>query len=163
MGDRQARAARVCGSSFCGRRKSHAASRGLTGAGSTWSPPETGAGSTWSPPETGAGSTWSPAEQGSDFSLCAFDWGFDLSKTKRKTTQPEVCATGEAIMFAEFKGCGTAMVTPFQKDLSLDEQSLRKLIRRQIAGGINFLVPCGTTGESRTFSHEERLRVGAIT
>jgi len=66
-------------------------------------------------------------------------------------------------MFAEFKGCGTAMVTPFQKDLSLDEQSLRKLIRRQIAGGINFLVPCGTTGESPTLSHEEHLRVVAIT
>ena len=66
-------------------------------------------------------------------------------------------------MFAEFKGCGTAMITPFQKDLSLDEQSLRKLIRRQIAGGINFLVPCGTTGESPTLSHEEHLRVVAIT
>ncbi len=66
-------------------------------------------------------------------------------------------------MFAEFKGCGTAMVTPFQKNLSLDEQSLRKLIRRQIAGGINFLVPCGTTGESPTLSHEEHLRVVAIT
>jgi len=66
-------------------------------------------------------------------------------------------------MFAEFKGCGTAMVTPFQKDLSLDEQSLRKLIRRQIAGGINFLVPCGTTGESPTLTHKEHLRVVAIT
>src|ERR1700681_3544858 len=66
-------------------------------------------------------------------------------------------------MPAEFKGCGTAMVTPFRKDLSLDEQSLRKLIRRQIAGGINFLVPCGTTGESPTLSHEEHLRVVAIT
>jgi 4-hydroxy-tetrahydrodipicolinate synthase len=66
-------------------------------------------------------------------------------------------------MFAEFKGCGTAMVTPFQKDLSLDEETLRKLIRRQIAGGINFLVPCGTTGESPTLSHEEHLRVVAIT
>ena len=66
-------------------------------------------------------------------------------------------------MFAEFKGCGTAMITPFQKDLSLDEQSLRKLIRRQSAGGINFLVPCGTTGESPTLSHEEHLRVVAIT
>jgi len=66
-------------------------------------------------------------------------------------------------MFADFKGCGTAMVTPFQKDLSLDEVALRKLIRRQIAGGINFLVPCGTTGESPTLSHEEHLRVVAST
>jgi 4-hydroxy-tetrahydrodipicolinate synthase len=55
------------------------------------------------------------------------------------------------------------MVTPFQKDLSLDEPALRRLIQRQIAGGINFLVPCGTTGESPTLSHEEHLRVVAIT
>src|SRR5712671_5626796 len=66
-------------------------------------------------------------------------------------------------MFAEFKGCGTAMVTPFRKDLSLDENALRRLIRRQIVAGINFLVPCGTTGESPTLSHEEHLRVVAIT
>jgi len=55
------------------------------------------------------------------------------------------------------------MVTPFRKDLSLDEDALRRLIRRQIAGGINFLVPCGTTGESPTLTHEEHLRVVAIT
>jgi len=66
-------------------------------------------------------------------------------------------------MFAEFKGCGTAMVTPFRKDLSLDEDALRRLIRRQITAGINFLVPCGTTGESPTLTHEEHLRVVAIT
>jgi len=55
------------------------------------------------------------------------------------------------------------MVTPFRKDLSLDEDALRRLIRRQIAGGINFLVPCGTTGESPTLTHKEHLRVVAIT
>ena len=55
------------------------------------------------------------------------------------------------------------MVTPFRKDLSLDEDALRRLVRRQVAGGINFLVPCGTTGESPTLSHEEHLRVIAIT
>jgi 4-hydroxy-tetrahydrodipicolinate synthase len=55
------------------------------------------------------------------------------------------------------------MVTPFRKDLSLDEDALRRLIRRQIAAGINFLVPCGTTGESPTLSPEEHLRVVAIT
>src|SRR5271170_2337663 len=66
-------------------------------------------------------------------------------------------------MFRGFAGCGTAMVTPFRKDLSLDEDALRRLIRRQIAGGINFLVPCGTTGESPTLTHEEHLRVVAIT
>ena len=66
-------------------------------------------------------------------------------------------------MFRGFAGCGTALVTPFRKDLSLDEETLRRLVRRQIAGGVNFLVPCGTTGESPTLSHEEHLRVVAIT
>jgi 4-hydroxy-tetrahydrodipicolinate synthase len=66
-------------------------------------------------------------------------------------------------MFREFTGCGTAMVTPFQNDLSLDENALRRLIRRQIVAGINFLVPCGTTGESPTLSHEEHVRIVGIT
>jgi 4-hydroxy-tetrahydrodipicolinate synthase len=62
-----------------------------------------------------------------------------------------------------FTGCGTALVTPFQPDLSLDEETLRKLVRRQVTAGINFLVPCGTTGESPTLSREEHLRVVEIT
>ena len=62
-----------------------------------------------------------------------------------------------------FTGCGTALVTPFRKDLSLDEEALRRLVRRQIDGGINFLVPCGTTGESPTLSRKEHLRVVEIT
>src|ERR1700722_6990097 len=62
-----------------------------------------------------------------------------------------------------FTGCGTAMVTPFQADGSLDEAALRKLVRRQIEEGIDFLVPCGTTGESPTLTREEHLRVVAIT
>jgi 4-hydroxy-tetrahydrodipicolinate synthase len=66
-------------------------------------------------------------------------------------------------MFRGFVGCGTAMVTPFRKDLSLDEEAMRRLVRRQISAGINFLVPCGTTGESPTLSHEEHMRVVAIT
>ena len=66
-------------------------------------------------------------------------------------------------MFRGFVGCGTALVTPFRKDLSLDEDTMRVLIRRQIKAGINFLVPCGTTGESPTLSHDEHLRVVAIT
>jgi 4-hydroxy-tetrahydrodipicolinate synthase len=66
-------------------------------------------------------------------------------------------------MFRGFVGCGTALVTPFKKDLSLDEATLRVLLRRQIKAGINFLVPCGTTGESPTLSQEEHLRVVAIT
>jgi 4-hydroxy-tetrahydrodipicolinate synthase len=55
------------------------------------------------------------------------------------------------------------MVTPFRADGSLDEATLRKLIRRQIDGGINFLVPCGTTGESPTLTHEEHCRVVELT
>jgi 4-hydroxy-tetrahydrodipicolinate synthase len=62
-----------------------------------------------------------------------------------------------------FTGCGTALVTPFRMDGSLDEPSLRALVERQIAAGINFLCPCGTTGESPTLSHAEHLRVVEIT
>lgn len=62
-----------------------------------------------------------------------------------------------------FQGCGTALVTPFQRDLTLDEARLRALVRRQIADGIHFLVPCGTTGESPTLTHAEHLRVVEIT
>jgi 4-hydroxy-tetrahydrodipicolinate synthase len=66
-------------------------------------------------------------------------------------------------MFRGFVGCGTALVTPFRKDLSLDEATLRVLVRRQIQAGVSFVVPCGTTGESPTLTHEEHLRVVAIT
>jgi 4-hydroxy-tetrahydrodipicolinate synthase len=62
-----------------------------------------------------------------------------------------------------FQGCGTAMVTPFRKNGSLDEQTLRSLVKRQIEEGINFLVPCGTSGESPTLTHKEHLRVVEIT
>jgi 4-hydroxy-tetrahydrodipicolinate synthase len=58
-----------------------------------------------------------------------------------------------------FTGTGTALVTPFRRDGSLDEPTLRALIKRQIDAGIDFLVPCGTTGESPTLNHEEHLRV----
>jgi 4-hydroxy-tetrahydrodipicolinate synthase len=66
----------------------------------------------------------------------------------------------EATMFT---GCGTALVTPFRPDGSLDEKTFRGLVRRQIDHGINFLVPCGTTGESPTLTHEEHMRVVEIT
>jgi len=62
-----------------------------------------------------------------------------------------------------FTGCGTALVTPFRKDLSLDESTLRRLLQRQIRAGIDFLVPCGTTGESPTLTRAEHLRVIEIT
>ncbi len=61
-----------------------------------------------------------------------------------------------------FTGCGTALVTPFKKDQSLDERTLRELVRRQIEAGIDFLVPCGTTGESPTLDHAEHLRIVEI-
>jgi 4-hydroxy-tetrahydrodipicolinate synthase len=68
-------------------------------------------------------------------------------------------------MFTEqmFTGCGTAMVTPFGQDGALDEAALLRLIHRQIDAGIDFLVPCGTTGESPTLSREEHLRVVELT
>ena len=62
-----------------------------------------------------------------------------------------------------FTGTGTALVTPFCGDGSLDEATLRSLVKRQIDAGIDFLVPCGTTGESPTLTHEEHLRVVEIT
>ncbi|HET9319484.1 MAG TPA: 4-hydroxy-tetrahydrodipicolinate synthase [Bryobacteraceae bacterium] len=62
-----------------------------------------------------------------------------------------------------FTGCGTALVTPFRRDLSLDEAAVRKLVRRQLQAGINFLVPCGTTGENPTLTRAEHLRVLEIT
>lgn len=62
-----------------------------------------------------------------------------------------------------FTGCGTALITPFSADGSVDEAALRKLVKRQIDAGINFLVPCGTTGESPTLTRREHVRVVEIT
>jgi 4-hydroxy-tetrahydrodipicolinate synthase len=62
-----------------------------------------------------------------------------------------------------FTGCGTALVTPFKQDQTLDEATFRQLVRRQIEQGINFLVPCGTTGESPTLTRQEHLRVVELT
>jgi 4-hydroxy-tetrahydrodipicolinate synthase len=61
-----------------------------------------------------------------------------------------------------FQGCGTALITPFSAAGKLDEKTLAKLVRRQIAAGIHFLVPVGTTGESPTISLEEHIRVVEI-
>ena len=57
------------------------------------------------------------------------------------------------------RGCGTALVTPFKDDLSIDEEALVQFVEFQISEGIDFLVPCGTTGESVTLSYEEQRRV----
>ena len=59
----------------------------------------------------------------------------------------------------QLRGCGTALVTPFRKDGALDEAALRSLVEWQVSSGIDFLVPCGTTGETPTLSESEWLRV----
>jgi 4-hydroxy-tetrahydrodipicolinate synthase len=63
----------------------------------------------------------------------------------------------------KLQGCGTALITPFRSDQSVDEERLRELVEWQIASGIGFLVPCGTTGETPTLTKEEWLRVIDIT
>ena len=63
----------------------------------------------------------------------------------------------------KLRGCGTALVTPFQSDGNIDEMALRQLVRWQVESGIDFLVPCGTTGETPTLTHEEWLRVIDLT
>src|SRR5690348_2263589 len=63
----------------------------------------------------------------------------------------------------QLRGCGTALVTPFHQDGAIDETSLRNLIAWQVDSGIDFLIPCGTTGETPTLSHDEWLRVIDIT
>jgi len=62
----------------------------------------------------------------------------------------------------KFRGTATALVTPFKADGTLDEKALRKLVGFQIAGGVEALVPVGTTGENPTLSQEEQLRVIGI-
>ena len=57
------------------------------------------------------------------------------------------------------QGCGTALVTPFKADGALDEAALRRVVAYQLREGIDFLVPCGTTGESPTLERDEYLRV----
>jgi 4-hydroxy-tetrahydrodipicolinate synthase len=57
------------------------------------------------------------------------------------------------------RGCGTALVTPFHKDGSVDDDCFRKLVERQIKNGVKLLIPCGTTGEAVTMSDEEKLHV----
>jgi len=63
----------------------------------------------------------------------------------------------------QLRGCGTALVTPFEPDRSVDENALRRLVQAQLAGNIDFLIPCGTTGESPVLTPKEHLRVVEIT
>lgn len=59
----------------------------------------------------------------------------------------------------KFQGTGTAIVTPFTPDRSLDEKALKKLVEFQIKGGVEAIIPVGTTGESPTLEYEEHFRV----
>jgi len=59
----------------------------------------------------------------------------------------------------DIRGCGTALITPFHRDGKIDKESLIRLVDFQIDNGINFLVPCGTTGESATLTIEEHITV----
>lgn len=61
-----------------------------------------------------------------------------------------------------FAGTATALITPFKNDGSIDEEGLRRLVDFQEENGVNVLVPCGSTGESATLSHEEHIRVISI-
>jgi len=63
----------------------------------------------------------------------------------------------------KLRGCGSALVTPFKSDTSVDEEALRALVAWQVESGIDFLVPCGTTGETPTLTHDEWLRVIDVT
>ena len=62
-------------------------------------------------------------------------------------------------MRTRWAGCGPALVTPFTASGGLDEAGVTRLARRQVDGGVHFLVPCGTTGESPTLTHAEKVRV----
>jgi 4-hydroxy-tetrahydrodipicolinate synthase len=59
----------------------------------------------------------------------------------------------------QLRGCGTALVTPFHQDGSIDDAALRNLVAWQVESGVDFLVPCGTTGETPTLNHDEWLHV----
>jgi 4-hydroxy-tetrahydrodipicolinate synthase len=62
-------------------------------------------------------------------------------------------------MRTPFTGVGTALITPFARDGSVDEAAVKRLARRQIDAGVHFLSPCGTTGEAPTLTHRDKLRV----
>jgi 4-hydroxy-tetrahydrodipicolinate synthase len=62
-------------------------------------------------------------------------------------------------MRTPFTGVGTALITPFTRDGSVDEAAVKRLVRRQIDGGVHFLSPCGTTGEAPTLTHRDKLRI----
>jgi 4-hydroxy-tetrahydrodipicolinate synthase len=66
-------------------------------------------------------------------------------------------------MQQDWSGVGTALVTPFLPSGAIDEKALKTLVKRQVDGGVHFVVPCGTTGETPTLTNEERDRVVRVT
>src|SRR5690606_36415255 len=65
-------------------------------------------------------------------------------------------------MRLSFTGLGTALVTPFTRSGAIDEAAAARLALRQVEAGVHFLVPCGTTGEAPTLTHDEKRRVVEI-
>jgi len=77
--------------------------------------------------------------------------------------QFSILAGSRYLIHMQLRGCGTALVTPFHQDGLLDEPALKNLVAWQVESGIDFLVPCGTTGETPTLDHDEWLRVIDLT
>jgi 4-hydroxy-tetrahydrodipicolinate synthase len=73
------------------------------------------------------------------------------------------CCDKSYALGMQLRGCGTALVTPFSQDGAVDENALRNLVAWQVESGIDFLVPCGTTGETPTLTHGEWLHVIDVT
>ncbi len=61
------------------------------------------------------------------------------------------------------RGCGTALITPFRKDGSIDDDCFKNLVERQVKNGVKILIPCGTTGEAATMNDAEKLHVIQMT
>jgi 4-hydroxy-tetrahydrodipicolinate synthase len=80
---------------------------------------------------------------------------FGVSCSSNVPTQ----AHSRYLITMQLRGCGTALVTPFHQDGSVDDAALRNLVAWQVDSAIDFLVPCGTTGETPTLTHDEWLRV----
>src|SRR5687767_1598536 len=72
-------------------------------------------------------------------------------------------AGGVSMNGRTLSGCGTALVTPFKRDGTVDESALRRFVDWQVAEGIHFVVPCGSTGEAATMTAAEHRRVVEVT
>jgi 4-hydroxy-tetrahydrodipicolinate synthase len=66
-------------------------------------------------------------------------------------------------LIAQLSGTGVALVTPFKADMTVDEPALAKVIEFVLAGGVEYIVTLGTTGETPTLSREEKIRISRFT